>query len=849
MNCKLHRAAFALLVSIIAAAPALADRSTAATPNLPPLRADPFIPLPLGNVRPAGWLRTELRLQCDGLTGHAEQVIPHLGPDSGWLGGTAKDSENWEKGPYYVKGLVALAYTLDDPGLKQKAQKWIDWSLNSQRPDGSFGPLSNNEWWPRMVMTYALRQYAEATGDPRVLPMLQRYLHYMLAELPRRPLKDWAKSRAGDQIDTAFWVYNRTGDPAMLQVADLLHAQAYDWTDIYTHNRFMDFGDDFQPRHGVNVAQALKMPPVWYQRSGSPADRDAFQIGLSHLLRGTTFPLDVLTGTEMLSGRSAIQGVETCTVVEQMLSDETAFAILGDPAIADALERTAYNAMPGAMTKDLKLYQYYTATNNVIAVRGGHGFDQDYDNGMMPGPVSGFQCCCYNLHMGWPMFVQHAWMATSDGGLAPAVYAPTIVHAALPQAGDVTITEQTDYPFDENVHLTISPAHPAAFPLKLRIPAWCTQASLSINGQSLPHPAAGSFITLNRSWTDGDHVDLRLPMPLSTITGVNNSISLSRGPLVFSLKMPEHKTPVAPDSNGFVPIEITSPDPWNFALNIDPAHVDETVDIHTAPLPTAGSPFQPDASPVTLTIPGRRIPSWGMNWTGRSVEDPPLSPVLSNEPQQTVTLVPFGAQTLRVTTFPWLGRPAPAPPEYRSDFRNTDVPGWVTYGGSWHAENNQWYAPIIAGTAGVKAVVTAADFADFTYDADVTPASSGDTGLIFRVSRPSLGDNAFDGYYVGVSPGSGQIVLGKTSAADNSWTPLSHANHPVQAGAPIHLRVIAQGAQIRVFANGSAAAVLEISDDSFSHGAIGVRRFATATTSIPASFTNLSVVADQSPRP
>ena len=212
------------------------------------------------------------------------------------------------------------------------------------------------------------------------MPMLQRYLHYMLAELPRRPLKDWGKSRAGDQIDTAFWVYNRTGDPAMLQVADLLHAQAYDWTDIYTHNRFMEFGDDFQPRHGVNVAQAMKMPPVWYQRSGAPADRDAFRIGLGHLLRGTTFPLDVLTGTEMLSGRSAIQGVETCTIVEQMLSDETAFAILADPAIADALERTAYNAMPGAMTKDLKLYQYYTATNNVIAIRGGHGFDQDYDN-------------------------------------------------------------------------------------------------------------------------------------------------------------------------------------------------------------------------------------------------------------------------------------------------------------------------------------------------------------------------------------------------------------------------------------------------------------------------------------
>lgn len=849
MKYKLHRAAFGLLVSITVITTAFADDHFApAFANRDPLRVNPFIPLPLGNVRPAGWLLTELQLQRDGLTGHAEQVIPRLGPDSGWLGGTGKDAEDWEKGPYYVKGLVALAYTLDDVGLKHKAQKWIDWSLSSQQADGSFGPMSNNDWWPRMVMTYALRQYGEATGDPRVVPMLQRYLHYMLAELPHRPLKDWGKSRAGDQIDTAFWVYNRTRDLAMLQVADLLHAQSYDWTDIYTRNRFMEFGDDFQPRHGVNVAQAMKMPPVWYQRSGAPADRDAFGIGFGHLLRGTTFPLDVLTGTEMLSGRSAIQGVETCTVVEQMLSDETAFAILADPAIADALERTAYNAIPGAMTKNLKLYQYYTATNNVIAVRGGHGFDQDYANAMMPGPVSGYPCCCYNLHMGWPMLVQHAWMVTADGGLAPAIYGPTVVHAILPQAGEVTISEQTDYPFEGSVLLTISLAHPTVFPLKLRVPGWCTEAALSINGQPQPGPTAGSFVTLSRSWTDGDRVDLQLPMPLSTVPAVNNSVSLSRGPLVFSLKMPERKKPVKPDSNGFVPLEISSPDPWNFALNVDPAHLAGTVRVHTAPLP-AGSPFQPDASPVTLSVSGRRVPSWGMNWTGRSAEDPPVSPLSSDQPEQTVTLVPFGAQTLRVTAFPWIGQPAAPVSEYRCDFHDSDVPGWVTYGGGWHVENSRWYAPIAAGTAGVKAVATGTDFADFTYDADVTPASSGDTGLIFRVSRPSLGDNAFDGYYVGVSPSDGRIVLGKAGAADNGWTPLTNARLAVQAGVPIHIRVIAAGARIRVFVRDIAVPILDISDESFAHGAIGVRRYATIPTPVPASFTNLSVVSGQSPQP
>jgi hypothetical protein len=844
---KYLHATLGSLLLIAAGAAAYAADYAPAIPNLQPLRSNPFIPLPLGDVRPEGWLLAELNLQKDGLTGHAEQVIPHLGPDSGWLGGTGKDAENWEKGPYYLKGLVSLAYTLDDPSLKQKAQKWIDWSLKSQNPDGSFGPQSNNDWWPRMVMTYALRQYAEATADPRVLPMLQRYLHYMLRELPHRPLHDWAKSRAGDQIDTAFWVFNRTGDPAMLKVADLLHSQAYDWTDIFTNNRFMQFGDDFQPRHGVNVAQAMKMPPVWYQRSNNDADRDAFRIGLEHLLRGTSFPLDVLTGTEMLSGRSAIQGVETCTVVEQMLSDETAFAILADPAIADALERTAFNAMPGAMTKDLKLYQYYTATNNVMAVRGGHGFDQDYADAMLPGPVSGFLCCCYNLHMGWPMLVQHAWMATADGGLAPAIYGPTVVHANLPQAGKVTIHEQTDYPFDDRVHITISPAHPSTFPLRLRIPGWCGNAQLSVNGQSQPPPIAGGFVTINRLWSEGDHVDLSLPMPLTPIPGVNNSISISRGPLVFSLKMSEQKKAVKPGPDGFVQLEITSPDPWNFALAVDPQHLAETVKVHTSPLPS-GSPFQPTASPVTLTIPGRLVPSWRTNWTGRIADDPPLGPVSSNQPEQSITLVPFGAQTLRVTAFPWLGTPPAAASEYHCDFHDTDAPGWVLYGGSWDVENARLCAPIDAGTHGVKAVATHTNFSDFTYDADIIPASSGDTGLIFRVSRPSLGDNAFDGYYVGLYPAGAQIVLGRCSAADNSWTPLAQTPLFVQPGIPLHMRILATGPDIRVFVAGASTPILTATDNHFASGAIGVRRYVTSPAT-RAAFANLSVVSTDSPHP
>ncbi|MGN6726545.1 MAG: hypothetical protein ACTHLZ_11550, partial [Tepidisphaeraceae bacterium] len=156
--------------------------------NRAPLLPTVFTHLPLGAVRPAGWLKRQLELQKQGLTGAAETLYDALTPASAWLGG---NGEAWEKGPYYVRGLIALAYTLDDAELKQRAQKWIDWVLQSQRPDGSFGPSSNDDWWPRMIVLCYLRDYAEATGDGRVVPFFSNYFRYQAKTLPSRPLRDW----------------------------------------------------------------------------------------------------------------------------------------------------------------------------------------------------------------------------------------------------------------------------------------------------------------------------------------------------------------------------------------------------------------------------------------------------------------------------------------------------------------------------------------------------------------------------------------------------------------------------------------------------------------------------------
>ena len=107
-------------------------------PNRSPLTESRYLELPLGAIKPEGWLRLQLQAQVTGLTGHLDEVYPNVvGARNAWLGG---DGDAWERGPYWIDGLLPLAYILDDEDLKVKAQVWVEAILGSQKEDGYFGP-------------------------------------------------------------------------------------------------------------------------------------------------------------------------------------------------------------------------------------------------------------------------------------------------------------------------------------------------------------------------------------------------------------------------------------------------------------------------------------------------------------------------------------------------------------------------------------------------------------------------------------------------------------------------------------------------------------------------------------
>lgn len=626
--------------------------------NRAPLAEQPLLLLPVGSIKPAGWLRRQLKIQALGLGGRLDETWADVGPNSGWLGG---DGESWERGPYFVDGLLPLAWALDDEALKAKAQRFIDWTLDHPWPDGMIGPRSNDDWWPRMVMAKVLIQYHELTEDPRVIPVLTAYFHYQLAALPARPLKDWGRFRWHDEVVAVLWLYNRTGDTSLLKLARLLHQQGWDWQAEFAdfpfrHKVTLDdlgmvrrpdgnFDNTMTDRalsgHGVNNAMGIKASPVWSLVTGEKTDREAVHHQLAELDRYHGMPTGMFAADEHLAGRSPSQGVELCAVVETLFSLELAAAITGDVAIADRIERIAYNALPATFTDDMWAHQYDQQPNQIKCSLSPGPWTTNGPESNLFGLEPHFGCCTANFHQGWPKLNDSLWMGTADGGLAALVYAPCTVRTIVSDM-TVDLTVTTDYPFRDNVAIDVSPSRPARFPVKLRIPAWAKAMVVTVNGAPVSANRSDGFLVIDRVW-HRDVIAIRFVFEVEREPGYNDAVSVARGPLLFALPIGENWQKWR--NRGLTADwEVYPAGPWNYALTAAP--------LIPAEHPISSVPFSRRAPPMTVTAKLVRAPDW-VEAHGGYADPPPPSPIaITGRETETVSLIPYGAAKLRVTALP-----------------------------------------------------------------------------------------------------------------------------------------------------------------------------------------------------
>ena len=634
--------------------------------NREPLEKNPYLKLPIGAVQPKGWIYHQLKLAAGGLTGHLDEIWQDVGPDNGWLGGKG---DSWERGPYWLDGLVPLAYILQDKALISKVEKWIDWTLQSRYEDGMFGPRpdekrtftpeektlarqekNKEDWWPRMIMMKVLQSYYEATADKRVIEFMTDYLRYQSWHLPKKPLNHWAKERGGENLSSVYWLYNRTGKPFLLDLGRILFAQTEKWTERFSSNH-----PETWSWHGVNTAMGIKQPAIYYQQAKDPKYLEAVKKGILGLMRYHGQVTGMFSGDELLHGTDPTHGTELCTVVEYMFSLENIIRITGDPRYVDRLERVTYNALPAGVKADFCARQYFQLPNQVTCDLEWHNFITKHkETELLFGLETGYGCCTANFHQGWPKYVAQLWLATDDNGLAALSYAPCEVTAKVADNVAVSFTETTNYPFDDTILFIFKSEASVFFPLHLRVPGWCENAALFINETPYRNSKLepGTIVKINRKWENGDILRLQLPMKIKVTTWHENSAAVERGPLVYALKIREKWEKISGEEP-YADYKVLPEDPWNFGI-LREATAKPEESFHVKTKEVLGQPWTIGNAPIEITVKGKKIPQWKIygGITGPIPYSPDYYKLINENPEETLILIPYGCSKLRISLFP-----------------------------------------------------------------------------------------------------------------------------------------------------------------------------------------------------
>ena len=629
-----------------------------------------------------GWLGRQLRLQELSLSGSMHLFWPDVNA-SEWLGvNTTNTRMQFIGWPYWLNGVVPLAYQTRNASLIAAVSAGIDYLLDTQTEDGLLGAAINDtDPWPRPLLLYAFAQYVDCSGNnptylQRVVSAMYRYLGYLHRQLLRDPPLSldhfpWTYVRISDMQLSAQWLYdhhpiNDTTQQQLLAVSEELYRQAFDWKKYY-RGAFpkTDYGGwDYEP-HGVNNAMALKGAAVWWRHSGDADDIAQSTERLDTIWKYHGQASSMFSCDECVAGLHPSRGTELCAVVDAMWSLSTMYSILGVPRFADLAERITFNALPATQTADMWQHQYLQQANEVSATHLNRWpWNSDGADSNVYGVAPNFACCLVNYPAAWPKWIDSMYMHTTvDGvqGIIIVFLGPSLLHTQLPSGGSpqpVWVEQVTDYPFTIHTQVNITTFSNQSYPLQIRIPSWMVQAQVR-TPLGTHTVQGGSVFTYQHQGSGVERLLLTGVGELAVERRYNDAATVSYGPLVFALSFPYNTTVLhryawqATDLQ-LLPFNASA---WAYALQLnDSAPLNHSFTLTQQPIPTM--PFDPDSPPLRLEAYGRQV-KWAEEMPGVAAA-PPVSPVTSTAPLHPLHLIPYGSSMLRIAEIPTLATSSPS---------------------------------------------------------------------------------------------------------------------------------------------------------------------------------------------
>ncbi len=645
-----------------------------------------FLPLPPGAVEPTGWLRDWSLAARDGYTGHMDEYDPEFqrawSPDHQMRGEGLlwyKGAWPYEGGGYWFDGLARLGYALHDEGLIAQARKRLHavadhmhpnsllflWWLDRNNPeDRKAVTAALDGWtlWASGLLGRAMDGYYAASGDRAILDALVKAYGSdpdCLSSITGSLSNPWPA------YDTFCW----TGHRGVAAALDAMFKQ--DRTALSPNLKRYRQAPDLTPGVAVDnahVVEFLESTTPWvvgYLWTGDSRYLQAAVGWHDFLERVAMQPYGVPVSDEWYGPPGAFRGSETCDVAGYVWSQVSLLSVTGEGRMGDRAERAFFNAGAATVSRDFKTHVYFQSPNRFANLspdfphgpRGGGGAYQAKHSPL---------CCTAALNRVVPWYVTHMWMATYDNGLAATCYGPCKVSALVGKRIPVVLTCKTEYPFNDSIEITVQPERKTAFPLSFRIPGWCQAPKLEVNGSAIAlKPTSSGFVRVQRTWRPGDTVRLHLPMTATVQTGRDAAAtepydgahratrvaipekdstlgrpcaSVSYGPLLFALPIPD-----TTDAN--------TPDPaarWQFALDVQNPGL--TVERSSMP----GKWNWPLAAPLKLQANAVAIP-WNPDPKNPQL---PALPIAKKQTPERVTLIPYGCTKFRVSMFPVTAGPA-----------------------------------------------------------------------------------------------------------------------------------------------------------------------------------------------
>jgi uncharacterized protein len=676
---------------------------------------DKLILLPPGTVRAGGRVEQEMLEDNDGWV----RTVNEMGEEGRWMQGISGgadvyaqgDKEKFDyplvnrrgkfgspagAGEYHIHWLdivTRLGWAGNIPEDRRLGTDCVNEILSHLNSDGYVGIFpAEQEFRGGQAQVYdcifetftygemisALWYYYQCTSDERVLKACLKAANLFCSQVgpaskSKRTVLPAPQACPTTICDALVKLYQFTGDKEYLETAesslrDLLAAEAREkslredkvlsghsagWgivacsmAEVYRANASQDLLDD------LNNYQKKLQPNM--QPTGAPSGH-----------------------WEGLAGTGPYVNTETCDTFWQFLWCARMLEITGKIEYADMAEKACLNALPGARSKDGRVIAYFFAPNQLIAARRAN--KTEYPARLY------IECCQANAPRLMPMLAEHLVMATPDGGFAVPFFAPSVSKLTANDGSAVTITEETQYPFDETVTIRLKTERPKErFPLLLRIPGWCNGAKIRINSKKLSGKyQPGSWARLEREWNDDDTVELSLPMEVKTGFWKDRAAYVERGPLLYCLPISGQKQ--IQDKWGSFEETARADSSWNYALVFDQANPKPSFKVKR--LATTPGTHAWESSPIALEVDAVKIPNWkfspgnepfkpvddsvppppdGFKQLYGMIDQPtspaiPAYPLAMAGPMQKVRLIPFGFTTLRMTYLPFV-----SPAEYRT---------------------------------------------------------------------------------------------------------------------------------------------------------------------------------------